>query len=326
MAITGSANSIGAQSAVVLVNGAGGRELDTVHDLLTRALGTPAVLLNHRDLARVPLSLDLATGVLHVHGRRVRPVVVWARHTSAAALAVQVPGLRVLDAVSWSGLFTHLAATADAALPGSAPAGPGQLTDAERLGVRVPRTVLSTAPERDAGRVTAVRAVVKTQDFRLYEPDRRRWPGARPRLAGDAAGPDQGRPMVLQEYVAHVRELRVYYLNGGICAFEIDKPGPASPWTEPDRVTVTRVDCPAEARTAVGVLCAAWSLRFGAFDLLVSHTREVVFLEVNPDGDWLWFEHRARWHGVSFMAAVMVRELFIQGTSSGAHADDHSTG
>jgi hypothetical protein len=63
----------------------------------------------------------------------------------------------------------------------------------------------------------------------------------------------------------------------------------------------------------VRTLCAAWGLRYGAFDLLVTSTGEIVFLEANPDGDWLWFEHKAGWHGVSFLAAVMVRELFLRG-------------
>jgi hypothetical protein len=115
--------------------------------------------------------------------------------------------------------------------------------------------------------------------------------------------------------VPHVRELRVYYLNGGICAFEVRKPDPSSPWTDPGSVIVTRTDCPGAAAEAVRILCAAWNLRYGAFDLLLPSSGEPVFLEVNRDGDWLWYERKARWHGVSFMAAVMVRELFVRVTS-----------
>ena len=119
----------------------------------------------------------------------------------------------------------------------------------------------------------------------------------------------------MQEYVVHARELRVYYLDGGVCAFDVRKRDPASFWTDPASVTVTRVDCPEDAASAVRALCAAWNLVYGAFDLLVTPTGELVFLEANPDGGWLWFESRARWHGVSFMAAVMLRELFVRGTS-----------
>ncbi|MFI5760930.1 MULTISPECIES: hypothetical protein [unclassified Streptomyces] len=273
------------------------------------------------------LALDVDTGLLDVSGRRVRPAVVWVRHGSACALMAQARpagSVNPLRAESWSGFLRQVAATADAALPGGTLVGPGQLVEARRLGVRTPRTVVTNDVPAGAREVGAPVLVVKTPDFRLFEPDRHTWKDCLPSVVGPEAaerdpGPAPGvageRPVVVQEYVAHVRELRVYHLDGGICAFEVGKPGPSSPMTDPDSVTVTRVDCPRPAAEAVRTLCTAWNLRYGAFDLLVSDTGEAVFLEANPDGDWLWFERKARWHGVSFMAAVMVRELFVRSTS-----------
>lgn len=274
-----------------------------------------------------PLALDVDSGLLHVSGRRVRPAVVWVRHGSACALMAQARpagSVTPLRAESWSGFLRQVAATADAALPGGTVVGPGQLAQARRLGVRTPRTVVTNDVPAGARAVGAPTLVVKTPDFRLFEPDRRNWKAVLPAVVGLEAveqgpGPAPGvageRPVVVQEYVPHARELRVYHLDGGICAFEVRKPDPSSPMTDPDSVTVTRVDCPAPAAEAVRTLCTAWNLRYGAFDLLVSDTGEAVFLEANPDGDWLWFERKARWHGVSFMAAVMVRELFVRSTS-----------
>ncbi|HEX6499680.1 MAG TPA: hypothetical protein VF054_11705 [Micromonosporaceae bacterium] len=300
-----------------------------VHDLLTDSLNTPTVLVERTDLVTIPMSFDPGTGLLDVDGRRVRPVVVWTRHASACAMMAQArpgDGTRPLDAVSWSRFLTQVAAAATGALPGRTPVGAGQLVDAGQLGVAVPRTVVTTDVDAGVRYLAVPQAVVKTQDFRLFEPDRRNWSTYLPEIVDrDAAPSDRpasGRPVVVQEYVPHDRELRVYYLNGGICAFEIRKPEPSSLWTDPDSVTVTPVDCPAVAVEAVRTLCTAWGLRFGAFDLLARYTGEVVFLEANPDGDWLWFERRARWNGVSFMAAVMVRELFVRGTSLGAHVND----
>ncbi|WP_327303167.1 hypothetical protein OG730_05765 [Streptomyces sp. NBC_01298] len=274
------------------------------------------------------MTLDVDTGLLDVAGRRVRPAVVWVRHGSACALMAQARpagSMTPLRAESWSGFLRQVAATADTALPGGAVVGPGQLAQARRLGVRTPRTVVTNDVPTGAGAVGAPTLVVKTPDFRLFEPDRSAWKTCLPRVAGrEAVERDPGptvpggageRPVVVQEYVPHTRELRVYQLDGGICAFEVQKPDPSSPMTDPDSVTVTRVDCPHPAAEAVRTLCAAWNLRYGAFDLLVSDTGDVVFLEANPDGDWLWFERKARWHGVSFMAAVMVRELFVRSTS-----------
>ncbi|MFB6519439.1 hypothetical protein [Streptomyces sp. NPDC056401] len=273
------------------------------------------------------LALDVDSGLLDVSGRRVRPAVVWVRHGSSCALMAQARpagSMTPLRAESWSGFLRQVAATADAALPGGTVVGPGQLAQARRLGVRTPRTVVTNDVPAGAREVGAPTLVVKTPDFRLFEPDRRNWKAVLPSVVGLEAveqglGPAPGvageRPVVVQEYVPHARELRVYHLDGGICAFEVRKPDPSSPMTDPDSVTVTRVDCPPPAAEAVRTLCTAWNLRYGAFDLLVSDTGEAVFLEANPDGDWLWFERKARWHGVSFMAAVMVRELFVRSTS-----------
>ncbi|MCX4782615.1 hypothetical protein [Streptomyces sp. NBC_01264] len=274
-----------------------------------------------------PMALDVDTGLLEVSGRRVRPAVVWVRHGSACALMAQARpagSMTPLRAESWSGFLRQVAATASSALPGGTVVGPGQLAQARALGVRTPRTVVTNDVPAGARRVGAPTLVVKTPDFRLFEPDRRGWKDCLPSVAGreavergtgSAPGGAGGRPVVVQEYVPHQRELRVFQLDGGICAFEVRKPDPSSPMTDPDSVTVTRVDCPVPAAEAVRTLCAAWNLRYGAFDLLVSDTGDVVFLEANPDGDWLWFERKARWHGVSFMAAVMIRELFVRSTS-----------
>lgn len=327
MSRSGQAEDHDGKSVVVLVNCAGGRELEVVRDALTGPLETPAILIRQDELPSLSMALDVDTGLLDIAGRRVRPAVVWVRHGSACALLAQARpagSMTPLRAESWSGFLRQVASAADAALPGGTVVGPGQLVEARRLGVRTPRTVVTTDVRAGARDVGASQLVVKTQDFRLFEPDRRNWQACLPAVVGREAalrGPGAAdgavgnRPVVVQEYVAHARELRVYHLDGGICAFEVHKPDPASPMTDPDGVTVTRVDCPQPAAEAVRTLCAAWNLRYGAFDLLVSDTGEPVFLEANPDGDWLWFERKARWHGVSFMAAVMVRELFVRSGS-----------
>ena len=89
-------------------------------------------------------------------------------------------------------------------------------------------------------------------------------------------------------------------------------------------MTVTRVECPPAVAATVRALATSWGLRYAAFDLLVTPAGEVVLLEANPDGDWLFYQHRAGWAGMSFLAAVMVRELFVQATSGGGRADERA--
>lgn len=298
------------------MNGTGGRELSVVHDVLRDWLPAPVVLLSLSGL-----SYDLDRGILEVAGRRVRPAIVWARHTGPLTLTAHA-GLDPVPAAAWSTLVAQLAAAAPVALPGPAPVGTAQLDTARALGIATPRTVLSTDVSAAVRQVRAPCSVVKTPDFRLADADRRRWASYAPVVAASPAAPGDGRPVVVQEYVPHARELRVFYLDGALCAFVVDKAGPAAQWTDPDAVTVTPVACPAGAADAVRALCAAWRLRYGAFDLLERPGGEVVFLEANPDGDWLWYERRAGRPGlVSFLAAVMVRALFTR-FRKGAGCDD----
>lgn len=310
-------------AAVVLIDCAGGRELEVVRDTLAGSLNTPVLLIDRPALGSAALTLDLSTGLLNADGFLVRPAVAWIRHCAADAIMAQARpagSVRPLGAASWSALLERIAASAAAPLPGSTPRWPRQLIDAWRLGVRVPRTVFTTDIKAAIGHLAARKAIVKTPDFRLFEPDRQAWPSCLPEIIHSGDVPESrigAGPVAVQEYITHARELRVYYLNGGICAFDVRKPDPASMWVDPVSVTVTRVDCPRVAEIAVRTLSAAWQLRYAAFDLLVSPAGEVVFLEANPDGDWLWFERKAGWPGVSFMAAVMVRELFVRTTSVG---------
>ncbi|AGL17735.1 hypothetical protein [Actinoplanes sp. N902-109] len=294
-------------STVLLINGAGDSELTGVHAALA---GLPSVLFHSLDGS---VGFDVDARTVHIDGRAVRPAVTWVRHCGAGTLTAHRP-VSALAAASWSGLLGQIADAAAVALPGTAPDRTAQVGQAARLGVRTPRTVVTTDVAAGARQVGAPRVIVKTPDFRLVEPDPRAWAGCLPQVLDTAATPGgrspAGRPVVVQEYVAHAAELRVYHLNGGVCAFRVDKPDPAATWTDPAAVRVTAVDCPAAAVSVVQRLAAAWGLRYAAFDLLVTGAGEIVFLEANPDGDWLWYERRAGRTGVTFLAAAMVRELY----------------
>ncbi|MFE5586582.1 hypothetical protein, partial [Kitasatospora sp. NPDC056531] len=269
MSRSGHAGNHDGKAAVVLVNCAGGRELEIVREILTGPLETPTILIRQTDLRSTPMALDVDTGLLDVAGQRVRPAVVWVRHAAACALVAQAEpagSVTPLQAAAWSGFLQQVASTATAALPGSTLIGPGQLARARRLGVRTPRTVVTNHVPTGTRGVGTPSVIVKTQDFRLFEPDRRNWSRWLPSVIGPDAvaegrpvadDPVLGHPVVVQEYLGGARELRVYHLGGGICAFEVDKPDPSSPMTEPGSVTVRRVACPPAAADAVRALCAA---------------------------------------------------------------------
>jgi hypothetical protein len=297
-----------AVSAVVLVDASGCRELDAVAGLLGGALGVPTVRISAAELSTTTLALDLGTGVLTVGARRVRPTVAWVRHAGVPALWAY-PGTG-FDLRSWSSFLDQIAAVAAVALPGREPGHVDQLVDAQRRGVSVPRTTVTTDPAASALRRAAPVTTVKAVGPHFGD-DAAPCPAE---IVGRRDEPPvwaRGRtPVIVQQYVPHARELRVYYLDGAMCTFDVRKRGPAAIWADPLGVVVARTRTSRAVARLVHRLAAAWRLRYGAFDLLETAGGDLVFLEVNADGDWIWFEGRAAWPGgVTFLAAAMVGDL-----------------
>ena len=52
----------------------------------------------------------------------------------------------------------------------------------------------------------------------------------------------------------------------------------------------TIIDCPENIIKKCYQMMADFDLIFGAFDFIVTPENEWVFLEVNPNGQWLWLE------------------------------------
>jgi hypothetical protein len=311
----------GATPAVVLADASPGREFDVLRVLLEEALGLTVLRVQITEPIS-DVSCDLGERCLTIGGQRVQPVVVWVRHAVAGAIhshqvrTTGAAGYGLQGAECWAKLLNLISAAGGASLPGRAPGFARQLVDAGQQGVRVPRTVVGTDVGAAMRILSVRRAIVKVPDARLLEqrPDAR---GAfTPRVVGS---PDEtpewmdgSFPAVVQEYVEHASEHRVYYADGGVFAFEVDKPAPDSLWTDPARVTVRPARCPEHLAGIVRSLSRAWGLRYGAFDFLVTRSDEPVFLEVNADGDWLWFERRAGSDAVSFMAMTMVAEIYVR--------------
>jgi hypothetical protein len=310
----------GATPVVVLADASPGREFDVLQTLLKDALGLDVVRIQAAVPPAPVISLSLDDGSLAIGEQLFRPVVVWVRQAAAGAIHSQVArtnaavGYGLQGAECWARLLAVLTAAAGATLPGPAPGMARQLIDAGRHGVRVPRSVVATDIGAARRMLCAQRVLVKVPDARLFGQRRGAKDAPQPRVVSPAdSSPewmDGTFPAVVQEYVEHASEFRVYYADGGVLAFEVDKHATDSLWTDPARVTVRPANCPARIARIVRSLAGVWGLRYGAFDFLVTRSDEPVFLEVNADGDWLWFERKAGRDPVSFMVATMVAELY----------------
>ncbi|MEU4574386.1 BTAD domain-containing putative transcriptional regulator [Nonomuraea sp. NPDC023979] len=309
------ADSAAVLPCVVLVGRAGLPEF-TVLQRGLRTLGVPSVRVDAGSLAGLGVTARLDDGAPTLDGRRIRPTVTWVRHFSPRA----IPGANgspasVFRADSWYALVRQLSARSAVRLP--AGADPGrlvQLDDAARLGVRTPRTIVTTDPGAAVAELPGGRVVVKALDQHFVEAEPGTLHGVFPEIvqASEAGRLDRrDAPMIVQEYVEHVAELRVYYLDGEIQSFRVGKPSPEAIWCDPESVTVTPAATPEAVAGAVHRLAGHWGLRYGAFDFLLTADGPV-FLEVNPDGDWRWFETKAGVDDVTIAALSMVRALHRQ--------------
>ncbi|MFF7458212.1 RimK family alpha-L-glutamate ligase [Kitasatospora sp. NPDC008115] len=309
----------GPEPCVLLLSRACDSDLDPVARLLAGA-GVRTVRLNAEELAATSLTVTADGRSVRLNGRPLAPTVTWIRHFAPSAVTDDAyavtdgsgtaRGAFLRD--SWSAAAGQLAALAGTAIRPDRPGVLCQLRLARRHGVAVPRTVLTTDPHLVRDAFDGPRVVVKAAHHHFVEPVPGRLHGIFPTVLDRAAltgGPRPGPPVLVQEYIEHEAELRVYFVDGRLHAFEVGKADPADPWTAPERLTVRALPSPPpEVAAATRSLAAALDLRYGAFDFLTG-AGAPVFLEVNPDGDWRWAERRAGGTPVTAAVAAMLAAL-----------------
>ncbi|MEV6979235.1 hypothetical protein [Kitasatospora sp. NPDC093806] len=303
---------------VLLLSRACDGDLDPVRNLLVGA-GIRTARLNADELAATTLAVAPDGRSVRLNGRRLAPTVTWIRHFAESAIepagsaieSAADPARTAFLRESWRSAAGQLAALSGTAIHPDRPGVLAQLRLARRHRIAVPRTVLTTDPHLVQGEFDSPRLVVKAAHHHFVEPAPGRLHGIFPVVldrAELATGPRPGPPVIVQEYVEHEAELRVYFVAGQIHAFAVTKTTPADPWTAPDRLDVRPLTPPPDVVAATRTLAAAMSLRYGAFDFLLS-AGTPVFLEVNPDGDWRWAELRTRTTPVTAAVAAMLAAL-----------------
>lgn len=102
-------------------------------------------------------------------------------------------------------------------------------------------------------------------------------------------------PMIIQVEVPKRLELRVTVVGEQVFAVAIhsqQNPRTSLDWRRyDDRATrYEQVDLPADLADRCGAWCRAEGLRYSAFDFVLTPDGRYVFLEVNPNGQYLWLE------------------------------------
>lgn len=176
-----------------------------------------------------------------------------------------------------------------------------QLALARRLGLRVPRTLVTNDPAEAAAFHAAVGGrllckAMKAVGFGDGDDHRSLFARAVPESEFAAHLADIAHcPTLFQEYVEKDHELRITFLGERVFCCRIDSQGIAgarTDWRRVDPFSVPHrmVDLAPAVEAALRRMLAAYGLPFGAFDMIVTPEGEPVFLELNPNGQWLWME------------------------------------
>lgn len=179
---------------------------------------------------------------------------------------------------------------------------PAQLLAASGVGLEVPRTLISNEPEEAAAFVDDLGgpAVIKPLRFGVVKEteDYEDVVFTSPLREADLATGMEAValcPCLLQEYVRKDVEVRATVIGREVFAAEIHSqvtPGAEHDWrrASADEVPHMPHKLPAGVADRCLKLVERLGLNFGAIDLIRTPEGRYVFLEINPNGQWLWIE------------------------------------
>lgn len=176
---------------------------------------------------------------------------------------------------------------------------PLQLRVAQEIGLTIPDTVISTSSskvrsfiEEHEGNVVYKRLSSST----LYDEHGRATPHLTTKLTDELIerlDHIATTPCLFQENLAKAYELRVTIVDGFISAARVDsqqRPDTQIDWRVGVDLPWSPYTLPAAVERQLRAMMDRFGLLFGAVDLVVTQRGEYVFLEVNPVGQWAWFQ------------------------------------
>jgi glutathione synthase/RimK-type ligase-like ATP-grasp enzyme len=187
-----------------------------------------------------------------------------------------------------------------------------QLAEASRAGLKVPRTLISNDP---AGAATFVGALGGTEcaikpliAIGVTDEHGYRLPLTTTLPAGHPLDSIQLAPTMLQPYVEKAFELRCVVIGERIFCAKLD-----SQADEKSRIDWRGGDpaheiftLPDHVEASIHRLMHSFELNFASLDMIVTPDGEYVFLELNPNGQWLWLEYELGLPLVATMADLLM--------------------
>ncbi len=100
-------------------------------------------------------------------------------------------------------------------------------------------------------------------------------------------------PILLQEEIVRTADVRATFIGRDCFVADITGDKSLVDWRDPDvPVSYTESSLSAEIEGKCRTMLAKLGLLYGAFDFIRTPASDLVFLEVNPTGEWAWLEDR----------------------------------
>lgn len=187
-----------------------------------------------------------------------------------------------------------------------------QLLEASRAGLKVPHTLTSNDPTRAAAFVDALGstecAIKPLIAIGVTDEHGYRLPLTTTLPAGHPLESIELAPTMLQPYVEKAFELRCVVIGDETFCAKLD-----SQADEKSRIDWRGGDpahevftLPDDVEASIHRLMDAFELNFASLDMIVTPEGDYVFLELNPNGQWLWLEHELGLPLVATMADLLL--------------------
>jgi hypothetical protein len=187
-----------------------------------------------------------------------------------------------------------------------------QLAEASKAGLKIPNTLMSNDPAQAAVFVQSLgdtQCAIKPL-MALGVGDQQGWrlPLTTILPAGHPLDSVAVAPNIFQPYIDKAFELRCIVIGEKIFCAKLNSQ--ASEVTRTDYRAGDDLEheifcLPTQVEASIHRLMDRFEINFAAMDMIVTPDGEYVFLELNPNGQWLWLEHELGLPLVSSMADLL---------------------
>src|ERR687886_183319 len=196
-----------------------------------------------------------------------------------------------------------------------------QLAEASKAGLATPATLISNDPERATAFVEALGdtdcAVKPLIATRVDGEEGARLPLTTILPRGHALDSVALSPNIFQPYIEKAHELRCVVMGDEIFTAKLDSQAHESTrkdWragaVEGEDVEYEVYDLPDRVQAALHRLMRSFEINFASIDMIVTPEGEFVFLDLHPNGQWLWLEEELGLPLVAGMADLLTTEYF----------------